>query len=346
MTAYAELQVATGFSFLEGASHAEDLAERAVELKLEAIGVTDRNTLSGAVRMHKEALERDLRFVVGCRLALQDGSEFLAWPTDRDAFGRLCRLLTRGKRRAPKNHCYLDLVDVAEYSKGLIFAHVPRFEASAGVGVAAAEMNRLRETLQGRLYLVANHLYRGDDRRRLAFLDRVAQAARTPLLATHDVRYHHPSRRELADVVTCIREKCRLSDAGFHLAANAERHLKPGVEMARLFRGHERALTATLEVVEACPFKMPDVVYEYPDEPVPAGISPQAYLESLTWEGARRHFPGGLPDKVAETIVKELSFVAEKNYAPYFLTVHDIVRWARHPDNGALPILCQGRGSA
>jgi len=343
---YAELQVATGFSFLEGASHADDLADRAVELRLDAIGVTDRNTLAGVVRMHKEASERGLRFVVGCRLMLQDGAELLAWPTDRDAFGRLCRLLTRGKRRAPKNDCHLDLDDVAEFSKGLIFAHVPRFDMTAGVGAAAAEMNRLRETLQGRLYLVANHLYRGDDRRRLAFLDRVAQAARTPLLATNDVRYHHPSRRELADVVTCIREKCRLSDAGFHLAANAERHLKPGIEMARLFRGYEAALRATLEVVEACPFKMTDVRYEYPDEPVPAGVSPQAHLENLTWAGARRHFPQGIPPKVDETIRKELTFVGERNYAPYFLTVHDIVRWARTPRDGFEPILCQGRGSA
>jgi error-prone DNA polymerase len=344
---YAELQVATNFSFLEGASHAKELVPRAIELGLAAIGVTDRNTFAGVVRMHKEArLLRAFPLVVGCRLVLRDGSEFLAWPTDRAAYGRLCRLLTRGKRRAPKNECQFDLEDVAEFSEGTIFAHLPRFDIEAGVGAAATEMNRLGERLRARLYLVANHLYRGDDRRRLAFLDRVAQAARTPLLATNDVRYHAPSRRELTDVVTCIREKCRLSEAGFRLAANAERHLKPPAEMARLFKGYEHALKATLDVVEACRFDMRHVSYEYPDEPVPAGLSPQDHLENLVWEGAQRHFPECLPAKVEKTIRDELAFVAQRNYAPYFLTVHDIVRWARNPDDGSPPILCQGRGSA
>lgn len=348
MTGYAELQVATGFSFLEGASDAEALAERAVELGLTAIGVTDRNTFAGVVRMHKEAqLIRSLRLVVGCRLALSDGSEFLAWPTDRAAFGRLCRLLTRGKRRAPKNECHLGLDDVAEFAEGTIFAHLPRFDLAAGVGPAARQMHELRERLGSRLYLAAHYLYRGDDRRRLAFLDQVAHAARTPLLATNDVRYHDPSRRELADVITCIREKCRLSDAGFRLAANAERHLKPTAEMARLFKGYEHALKATLDIVEACRFDMRHVAYEYPEEPVPAGSTPQAHLEKLVWDGAQRHFPDGIPTKVDETIRKELAFVAERNYAPYFLTVHDIVQWARHPDDpDTKPILCQGRGSA
>jgi error-prone DNA polymerase len=146
--------------------------------------------------------------------------------------------------------------------------------------------------------------------------------------------------------VTCIREKCRLSDAGFRLAANAERHLKPPAEMARLFKGYEHALTATLEIAEACRFDMRDVVYEYPDEPVPAGTAPQEHLEKLVWEGAARHFPDGVPAKVEQTIRDELAFVGKRNYAPYFLTVHDIVRWARNPDDGGVPILCQGRGSA
>jgi error-prone DNA polymerase len=346
---YAELQVATGFSFLEGVSHAKELVPRAIELGLAAIGITDRNTFAGVVRMHKQAkLLRDYRLVVGCRLTLLDGSEFLAWPTDRGAFGRLCRLLTRGKRRAPKNECHLDLDDVAEFAEGTIFAHLPRFDPEAGVGPAAQRMHELHERLGSRPYLVAHHLYRGDDRRRIAFLDRVAHAARTPLLATNDVRYHDPSRRELADVVTCIREKCRLSDAGFRLAANAERHLKPPAEMARLFKGYEHALRATLDIADACRFNMRDVAYEYPDEPVPAGKTAQGHLEDLVWEGARRQFPSGVPPKVDETIRRELAFVAERNYAPYFLTVHDIVRWARHPDDeeARKPILCQGRGSA
>ncbi|MGP1395782.1 MAG: error-prone DNA polymerase [Inquilinaceae bacterium] len=332
--AYAELQVTTNFSFLRGASDAAELVATARNLGLEALAVTDRNSLAGAVRMHSAAKQAGLKLVIGARLDLRDAPSLLAYPTDRAAYGRLSRLLSRGKLRAPKGACHLWLADVAEFAAGMIF--IALAEEPDG-----AVLSRLRKVLSGPLYLAAQCLYRGDDRARLARLARRAETVGMPLIATNDVHYHAPSRRALADVLTCIREKCRIDQAGLRLMANAERHLKDPAAMARLFRGHEAALARTLEIVEACHFSLDELAYEYPEEPVPAGKTPQRHLEDLTWEGAARRFPGGVPDKVRATIDKELSFIARQGYAPYFLTVHDIVQAAE-----ARKILCQGRGSA
>ncbi len=194
---------------------------------------------------------------------------------------------------------------------------------------------------QAPLYLAASHTYRGDDRARIAALATLAEKCATPLVATNDVLYHTPHRRPLQDVMTCVREHTTISEAGLKLEANAERHLKRPLEMARLFKGHEAALARTLEIVEACRFSLDELVYEYPDEPVPPGKDPQTHLEDLAWEGAKCRFPDGIPEKVSATIIRELKLIAELNYAPYFLTVHDIVLFAR-----SRGILCQGRGSA
>jgi error-prone DNA polymerase len=191
------------------------------------------------------------------------------------------------------------------------------------------------------LYLAASHTYRGDDRARIAALAELGERCGTPIVATNDVLYHDRERRKLQDVVTCIREKTTLREAGFRLEANAERHLKSPAEMTRLFKGFEAALTHTLDIVEVCTFSLDDLKYEYPDEPVPRGTTPQRHLENLAWEGAKKYFPNGIPDKVRETIKKELTLIAERKFAPYFLTVNDIVAYARSQD-----ILCQGRGSA
>jgi error-prone DNA polymerase len=206
-----------------------------------------------------------------------------------------------------------------------------------------ATLRRIRNALpvDTPLYLAASHLYRGDDRSRIMALAQLAEAYGTPLVATNDVLYHALHRRPLQDVLTAVREKTTVREAGFLLEANSERHLKPGREMARLFSGHEDALLRTLEIADACRFSLDELVYEYPEEPVPPGASPQSHLEDLSWEGARWRFPDGLPDAVEATLKKELALIAELNYAPYFLTVHDIVRFAR-----AQNILCQGRGSA
>jgi error-prone DNA polymerase len=350
---YAELQVTSNFSFLRGASHGEELVVQAKHLGLEAIALTDHNSLAGIVRAHVQAKEAGLRFVVGARLDLSgvDGSEsgpagsrlsLLAWPTDRAAYGQLCRLLTLGQRRAGKGECHLTLADVADHCEGLILALLPpetwpdeTFEAT---------LAHVRRTLDGSaLHLVAHMLYRDRDRARLSRLASLAARHSTPLIATNAVRYHHPDRKPLLDVLTCIRETCTLGDAGFRLEANAERHLKPAAEMARLFRGHEAAVERTVEIATACRFSLDELKYEYPDEPIPAGTSAQSHLAALTWQGAAERYPQGLPDKVRATVARELVLIDKLGYAPYFLTVHDIVCFARSRDK---PILCQGRGSA
>jgi error-prone DNA polymerase len=334
---YAELEVATNFSFLRGGSHAEELVATARALGLDAIAITDRNTLAGVVRAHLAAKEAGIRLVVGARLDLQDAPDLLAYPTGRAAYGRLCRLLTLGQRRAKKGDCTLYLEDVADHAEGLIFIALPPDALDA----FEPELIRLKETLPASLYLAARHLYRGDDRARIEALAQLAARATTPLVATNAMLYHAPHRRPLQDVLTCIREKCTIDTAGFRLEANAERYVKRPGEMARLFAGHENALECGIEIAEACRFSLDELRYEYPDEPVPHGKTPQSHLEDITWEGAHWRFPGGIPQPVRDTLEKELALVAELNYAPYFLTVHDIVSFAR-----SRGILCQGRGSA
>jgi len=343
-TPYAELQVTTNFSFLRGGSHAHELVAQAKTLGHTAIAVTDRNTLSGVVRAHVAAKQHDLKLIIGTRLDLQDGPSLLVYPKDRTAYGRLCRLLTLGQRRAAKGECELYLADIAPHAEDQIFvalAPSQRALAASEIGFFEPRLRHLKASLDAPLYLAASFLYRGDDRARIEALSRLALACATPLTATNDVLYHDAARRPLQDVLTCIREKCRIDEVGLQLEANAERCLKTGDEMARLFAGHEAAVVRTAEIVKACRFCLDELVYEYPDEPVLAGKTPQDHLEDFTWEGARWRFPAGVPDKVARTLARELALIADLNYAPYFLTVYDIVRFARDK-----AILCQGRGSA
>jgi error-prone DNA polymerase len=334
MSAYAELQVASNFSFLRGASHPEELAALAKELGLSAIAITDRNTLAGIVRAHVAAKEAGLRLVIGARLDLDDGRSLLCYPTDRAAYGRLSRLISLGQRRAEKGGCHLSLGDVLEHGDGQIVVAVPPDAPDPGF---AEYLRALAAHFSDRCYLAAQHLYRGDDARRLAWLAQQAVIAGIPLMATNDVHAHVPARRPLQDVLTCIREGCTIDTAGFRLFANAERHLKPPAEMARLFRDYPAALRSGLEIVARCRFSLDELRYCYPIE----SASPQAELARLTWEGARTRYPAGIPDKVRAQLVHELKLIAQLGYAPYFLTVHDLVRFARSQD-----ILCQGRGSA
>ena len=355
---YAELQVTTNFSFLRGGSHPQELVAQAKALGLAAIAVTDRNTLAGVVRAHVAARDLGLRLVVGARLDLEDAASLIALPTDRAAYGRLSRLISLGQMRSEKSECSLRLGDVATHAEGMIFVALPPDEwdwretsaashREAGpaphAALFATTLCLLREALGSGadLYLAASHAYRGDDRARIAALAALARRHAMPLVATGDVLYHAPHRRPLHDVLTAVRLSTTVMAAGLALAPNAERHLKSPSEMARLFKGHEDALARTLEITQACRFSLDELVYEYPDEPVPAGTTPQAHLESLAREGARWRFPGGVPDKVAATLDRELAIIADLGYAPYFLTVHDIVAFAR-----SRAILCQGRGSA
>jgi len=333
---YAELQVTTNFSFLRGAAHPDELVVTAAALGHAAIAITDRNSLAGVVRAHHAAKEVGLRLVVGCRLDLRDGTSLLAFPEDRAAYGRLTRLLTLGKRRAPKGECHLDYADVVAHDAGQIVMALP-FEAADMADFAA----RVAADFKGRAYLAAHHLYRGDDTQRLARLASIGEATGLPLVAVNDVLYHLPERRALQDVLTCIREGCTIAEAGYRLAANAERHLKAPQEMARLFRGRVDTIERTLEIVERCRFSLDELRYEYPEEPVPEGQTPQQRLVELARKGAVERFPEGVPDKVRGLIEHELQLIERLDYARYFLTVHDIVRLARQRG-----ILCQGRGSA
>ncbi len=335
---YAELAVTTNFSFLRGASHPQEMVACADELGLAAIGIADRNSFAGVVRAYAEAKERKIKFLPGVRLVALDGFEVLAYPTDRDAYGRLCRLLTNGNRKAKKAECHLSVADIRAASEGQMLIALPSDRLNAAFTAHLAE---LAEAASGRVFLGAVHRHQGHERQRFARLADCARRHNTPLVALNDVHYHSPDRRPLADVLTCIREKCTITEAGFRLNANAERYLKPADEMLRLFAGHEDAVRRSVEIARQCRFSLGDLKYEYPDEPVPPGKTAQEHLADLAWAGAKRRFPHGMPEEIKTNINEELRIIADLDYARYFLTVHDVVAYARSQS-----ILCQGRGSA
>jgi error-prone DNA polymerase len=344
--AYAEIGITTNFSFLRGGSHPQDYVHQAGLLRLSAIGIADHNTLAGVVRAYNELENTAVKFkpklLIGSRIVFTDNTpDILAFPRDRAAYGRLCQLLTRGKlgKDTLKGECHLKFDDLLEFAEGqlLALALPHRFEERKALQI----LDRLRSSRANGVWLAASLLYRGDDRRRLARLHRMAHSASVPLLATNDVLYHHPSRRPLQDVLTCIREKTTIEAIGKRLEANAERHLKPAEEMARLFRDVPEAIAETVRFAGRIVFSLDQLKYQYPDEPVPPGKTAQRHLEDLTWQGAHRRFPVRIPPKTKKVLHKELRLIRKLKYAHYFLTVHDIVRYAREQK-----ILCQGRGSA
>ncbi|ABS64140.1 DNA polymerase III, alpha subunit [Parvibaculum lavamentivorans DS-1] len=335
---FAELAVATNFSFLRGASHAEELVLAAKAQGLSAIGIADRNTLAGIVRAHAAAKEEKIRLLVGARLVLQDGFEVIAYPQDRAAYGRLTRLLTLGNRRAPKGECFLAMSDLLEHGEGHCFIAMPPPVPDEDF---EAKLRLIAETFPDSIWLGLTPFYRADDVRRHHVLELLARKTQVPLVATNDVLYHSPDRKPLHDVVTCVREHCTLKEAGFRLAANAERHVKSPEEMSRLLAHVPKALSATFDIVERCSFSLEELRYEYPADNFSEHETPQELLVRLTWEGARDFFSQGVDDKIRKAIDHELKLIEEMAYAPYFLTVHDIVRYARSQN-----ILCQGRGSA
>jgi error-prone DNA polymerase len=336
---YVELGVTSPFSFLRGASDAIELVLRALELGMDAIGIADRNTLAGVVRMHSACREAGLRPLIGCRLDLTDAPSLLAYPIDREGYGRLSRLLSLGKMRAEKGKCELTLSDVAAHAEGIAFIAWPQDD----LNVFEEEMPRLRDALTSFRHVAASWLYRGNDAARIERLDRLVRKRGCTILATNDVHYHVPDCRPLQDVVTCIREKVSIGNAGYLLNPNAERHLKSPAEMMRLFARWPHAITATREFADSLNFSLDELRYEYPRETVPEGRTPQQYLEHLTWKGAGARWPGGIPNKVSKQLRHELALIEKLDFARYFLTVHDIVAYAR---SLSPPILCQGRGSA
>ncbi len=406
MSAYAELAVTTNFSFLRGASHPQELVAAADELQLAAIGIADRNSFAGAVRAYDEAKKRKIKLLVGTRLVTIDGFEVLAYPTDRAAYGRLCRLITAGNLKAKKGECHLTFEQILSASGGQMLIAIPpralfsqsarpresgceesadtriitspwrgkvAAQSAAGGGDTAAplvtpprplrgrpspsrggfevfaeRLSTLARAAPARTFLAGVHYHRGDEPRRLRLLAELGERMDAPLVAVNDVSYHLPERRPLADVLICVREKCTLRQAGLRLAVNAERYLKAPAEMARLFKYFPEAIARTIKIAEACRFSLGELKYEYPDEPVPDGKTAQQHLEDLTWAGAQDRYPkdkypDGIPPDVEKRLVDELALIAKLDYARYFLTVHDIVSFARRQDK---EILCQGRGSA
>ena len=392
---FAELSAMTNFSFLRGASHPEEMVARAAELGLAGIGIADRNTLAGVVRAHvfarenKAALE-GMRVVTGARLAFDDGTpDVLAYPQDRAAYGRLCRILTAGNLRAPKGECWLRIEDLIEHGEGLQVVALPTTRplphpgracarpgaSSCGGGLGRGVSRTLQEKqgqaevadrsatphpvppLQGgrgreplarlcdafgsRLWIGASLTYGEDMRGGLARRRGLAKTLGAPLIATNDAMMHAPERRALADVVACIREGVTLEAAGKLTQANAERHLKGLREMARLFSEAPEAVEETIRFLQTLAFSLDDLAHRYPEELREGYATPQAALEAFAFEGAKARYPQGVPESVHEALAHELALIAALDYAPYFLTVHDIVRFAR-----SRGILCQGRGSA
>ena len=391
--AFVELGLASCFSFLRGASDAVDLAAQARALGYDALGIADVNSMAGVVRLHGEAKALGLTPVIGCRIETAEGLTFLAYPTDRAAYGRLCRLISAGRMGTleggwqDKGVCEISLGMLAEHSEGVQLVLVPPADLAAEFTIAAEGnviplrrpgldpgplaasgrglvktpavpgqarddaisapfstiLPHLTRQLPTLRHIAASHLYTGGDTARINALDALARAHGLSILATNDVLYHAAHRRPLQDVMTAIRHKTTVAKAGHLLAPNAERHLKSPAEMQRLFAPWPHAIAAARAVADACRFSLDELRYEYPEETCPDGLTPQEQLERLTWEGAKGRYPSGLPESVAETLVRELALIGKLDLARYFLTIKDIVDFARAQ---APPILCQGRGSA
>ena len=390
--AFVELGLVSCFSFLRGASDPVDLVLTARALGYDTIAIADANSMAGVVRIHTEAKRIKLKPVLGCRIETVEGLAFLAYPTDRAAYGRLCRLISAGRMSTldgewqDKGVCHISLAMLAEHVEGVqlillpprdldqaftIFvpSNVIRFlstrhpRSRAGVPLspdAAPEesgddgwmelkgsffdiLPHLVRQLPALRHLAASYHFVKDDIARIDRLDAVAQSNGLTLLATNDVHYHIPERRPLQDVMTAIRHKTTVADAGNLLEANAERHFKSPAEMIGLFARWPHAIAASRAIADACTFSLDELRYEYPQTEYPDGLSAQQYLDRLTWEGAAAHYPGSVPAKVDKTLKAELAIIAKKELAQYFLTIKSIVDFARNQNP---PILCQGRGSA
>ncbi|WP_139974968.1 error-prone DNA polymerase [Ochrobactrum sp. CGA5] len=345
MAHYFEMAAASNFSFLCGASHPQEMVLRAHELGLSGIGIADRNTLAGVVRAHaawKDFRKTcDFRLFIGCRLSFTDGTpDMVVYPRDRPAYGQLCRLLTEGKTRAAiKGECHLEWSDLLFRARQFQIAVFPPDDDQPDF---AARLTEIAQAAPGSVWLALAMPHQGHDGRRAERIARFATEANVPLLATNDALYHHPDRRALQDVLTATRHHTTVFDAGRLLEKNAERHIKPPKEMLRLFRDYPEAVAATADFVAPITFQLDELKYAYPDEPIPPGKTAQQHLHDLTWEGAARHYGAdSIPPKVQTLIHKELALIEKLQYAAYFLTVYDIVSYAREKG-----ILCQGRGSA
>lgn len=294
---YAELQVTSNFTFMQGASHPEELVERAADLGYTHIAITDRNSVAGIVRAHQTAKQRNIGFIPACRLDLLDGPSLLAYPTDIAAWGRLCALLSKGNMRTEKGQCHLYKQDVYEHKQGIKFIVIPPATLNQQFDfddVFKEDLEEYRQNFGSQLYIAASRSYTGDDAKRFY---RLANTG-IPMIATNDVHYHEPDRRELQDVQTCVREKCTIQNAGFKLHVNAERYLKPVFELERLYSKYPEALMHTQEIAVACNFSLDELKYLEPEWKSPDGRTADEHLREYTIKGAQKFFPDGVPFKV------------------------------------------------
>jgi error-prone DNA polymerase len=349
---------------LEGASHADELVNRAIELGYSALAITDRHSLAGVVRAHAAAKESDLKLLIGAEIVPVDGPRVVLLATDRAAYGRLARLLTLGRRRAPKGECELTIEDIAQHSSGLLAAvqsshHAPRDEPSPNgspsaksarhfdvqqEGLITTERDgylKYRDIFPDRCYLLAELHYGTNDTQRLDQLIQLSKQTGMPLVAAGDVHYHVPQRMVLQHVLTAIRHSTTVEALGDRLLPNAERHLRTLDEIQQVFARVPDAVRRTMELADRCSFSLNDLRYEYPEELAPAGQTPLEYLRQLTWQGARQRYNDNVPDSIQHQLKHELAIIKDLRYEAFFLTVYDIVQFARSRN-----ILCQGRGSA
>lgn len=347
---YAELHCKTNFSFSQGASHPQELVDRAVELEYGALAVTDRNSLAGVVRAHSAARAHGFHLIIGAEITPVDFPPIVLWVTDRQAYGWLSRLITLGRRRGGKGTCELTFADVAEHGEGLLAGLVTdctgrrpvgAAEDLQGCGLTDETLGRFRDAFGARGYLLSAFHCGPDDEQLLGYLVERSRDSGIPLLASGNVLYHHPARMPLHDVLTAVRHGCVVSKAGKLLQPNAQRHLHTLAELSRKFSDIPEALERTREVARQCTFSLDELRYEYPEELAPPGVSPFEHLRQLTWSGAHKRYLQGIPPKVQQLLFHELALIQELQYEAYFLTVWDLVRFARRRN-----ILCQGRGSA
>ncbi|MBN8477221.1 error-prone DNA polymerase [Sulfuritalea sp.] len=364
LPAYAELHCLSSFSFLRGASQAEELVARAQRLGYAALAITDECSFAGSVRAHLAARDKPIKLIHGTELVLACGMKLVLLACNRAGYGNLAALVTLGRRRAEKGSYRLSRADIAGWDGGgvpdclalWVPGVMPPAEPEAvsladGAGDVAKEVplvdtviwheqaRWLAERFAGRAWIAFERHLRPDDGERLAHLRALAASLRLPLVAAGDVHMHVRSRRPLQDALTALRLNTTVAAAGHALFPNGERHLRQRLALARLYP--TELLAETLKVAALCNFSLVELRYEYPEEVVPAGQTPDSWLRQLSEEGLARRYPAGVPDKVVVQVEHELALIAEMAYAPYFLTVHDIVAWARGQG-----ILCQGRGSA
>ncbi len=336
---YVELHCKSNFSFLEGASHPDELVERAAEIGYAGIALTDRESVAGVVRGFTPAKELGLKYIVGTEVHPRDAPPMVLWPTTRAAYGQICRLLSRGRMRAEKGSCELHWDDIAEFSDAVLAGVVP----ASGENVSFPRFLRtsFREVFADRGYLLCE-LHRGvDDAEYIRRLRQWSIGNDVPLVAAGDVHYHTADRMLMHDCVTAIRHGTTIDQVHRDRFANSQRHLRSLSEIADLYREVPDAIDRTIEIAQRSTFTLDELRYEYPEEIAPAGMTLIEHLKRLTWEGARQRWPQGVPPKVIETLRHEMQIIEELHYEAYFLTVWDMVRFARERN-----ILCQGRGSA